>query len=85
MKEFGINTVGRQTAFLAQVGHEKRELRFFQEFGSGKQYDPSVNPKLAARLGNTEVGDGAFYKGRGPIQITGRSTTRQPAKPWEST
>ena len=31
------------------------------------------NPPLAQRLGNTQPGDGARFKGRGYVQLTGRA------------
>lgn len=36
--------------------------------------------KVAQRLGNDKAGDGALYKGRGYIQLTGRSNYRQAGK-----
>lgn len=36
MKSAGINTPNRQAAFLAQLGHESGNLKWFKEFASGK-------------------------------------------------
>lgn len=67
MAEFDINTPARQAAFVAQVGHESGQLRYVEELASGQAYEGRLD------LGNTQPGDGVRYKGRGLIQITGRS------------
>jgi len=67
MGEFEINTPKRQAAFLAQVAHESGECRWLREFATGEAYEGRRD------LGNTHEGDGRRYKGRGLIQITGRS------------
>lgn len=67
MEEFDINSPARQAAFLAQIGHESGQLRYSEEIASGEAYEGRSD------LGNTEVGDGKLYKGRGLIQITGRA------------
>ncbi len=67
MEEFNINTPERQAAFLAQVAHESGELRYVRELASGRAYEGRRD------LGNTHPGDGVLYRGRGAIQITGRS------------
>jgi putative chitinase len=67
MDEFGIDTPLRQAAFLAQLAHESGSLRYVRELASGGAYEGRAD------LGNTEPGDGIRYKGRGLIQITGRS------------
>jgi predicted chitinase len=70
MEEAGINTPRRQAAFLAQLAHESGEFRWMEELASGADYEGRLD------LGNTEPGDGMRYKGRGPIQLTGRSNYR---------
>ncbi|HEX8438344.1 LysM peptidoglycan-binding domain-containing protein [Archangium sp.] len=67
MAEAGINTPKRQAAFLAQLGHESGGLRYMEEIASGSAYEGRRD------LGNTQPGDGVRFKGRGPIQLTGRS------------
>ncbi len=69
--EFEINTPLRLAAFLAQLAHESGEFRYFEELASGEAYEGRVN------LGNIHPGDGVRYKGRGPIQITGRTNYRR--------
>jgi len=62
--------------FLAQCAHETGDFAHLEELGGNRylaKYDPSVNPAKAKALGNTEAGDGARYKGRGFIQITGKA------------
>jgi putative chitinase len=73
MQEFHITNHLRKAAFLAQIAEESVELLYFQEIASGWEYDITHNRSLALGLGNTHVGDGPRYKGRGPIQLTGRS------------
>jgi len=65
-----ITTPLRQAAFLAQVAHESAELQYMQETASGAAYEGRLD------LGNTQRGDGVRFKGRGPIQLTGRANYR---------
>jgi predicted chitinase len=73
--EFAIDAPARSAAFLAQVAHESGQFRFMEEIwgptAAQRRYEPPST--LATRLGNTGEGDGKRFKGRGPIQITGRA------------
>jgi len=79
MAEFAIDAPARMAAFLAQLAHESGQFRFMEEIwgptAAQRRYEPAST--LATNLGNAEVGDGKRFKGRGPIQITGRSNYRR--------
>lgn len=79
MADHQINTPKRIAAFLAQVGHESAQLRYVRELGSDQYLSKYDTGPLAIRLGNTPDadGDGQLYRGRGLIQITGRSNYLQ--------
>jgi len=71
LQEFEITSYLRETAFLAQLAHESGELRYMEELASGAAYEGRAD------LGNTQPGDGKRYKGRGPIQLTGRANYKR--------
>lgn len=57
--------------FMAQCGHESGGFVYMEEIASGAAYEGRKD------LGNTVAGDGKRYKGRGPIQLTGRANYRR--------
>ena len=64
--KFNITTNLRLAHFLAQCAHESGDFKWVVEFASGKAYEGRKD------LGNTQVGDGVRFKGRGYVQCTGR-------------
>lgn len=66
MRDAGCTTIERAAMWCAQIGHESGGLRWLEELASGQAYEGRKD------LGNVQPGDGPRFKGRGPIQITGR-------------
>lgn len=66
MRLSDVTTVNRAAMWCAQLGHESTGLRDMEEWHDGSNYE------FQANIGNTQPGDGVRFKGRGPIQITGR-------------
>ncbi|TXI62209.1 hypothetical protein [Mycolicibacterium mageritense] len=74
LDECGCTTVERIAMWAAQVGHESGGLRYMEEIADGSAYNNRPD------LGNTQPGDGPRFKGRGPIQVTGRNNYTELSK-----
>jgi putative chitinase len=71
MQRYEINTPLRIAHFLAQTAHESDGFNTNREYASGEDYEWRTD------LGNTQAGDGARFRGRGLIQVTGRANVRE--------
>jgi Predicted chitinase len=71
MGRFQIIGTERVAAFIAQIGHESGQLRYVREIWGPTP--AQIRYEGRTDLGNTLTGDGFKYRGRGLIQITGRT------------
>lgn len=70
LQECDCTTIARIAMWVAQVGHESVGLKYMEEIWGPTPAQQGYEGRHD--LGNIYVGDGYKFRGRGPIQVTGR-------------
>jgi len=71
LQRYDIDTPLRIAHFLSLICHESDGFRTTVEYSDGAPFEGRTD------LGNTERGDGALFKGRGLVMLTGRAKYRE--------
>lgn len=76
-----LATAFHETGPASKAGHMKPIREYGDRAYFMRMYDKTgERPKVAATLGNTMVGDGAMFCGRGYVQLTGRANYAKASK-----